>query len=284
MEDLQNKFVTWLRRLGYAESSLRSRGRQLGHFLTWLDGCEVDEVDQEKVEAYAKYLHEKTSERTGLGLSGRTIEAYLSVLILLDKYRLKHGQTALLRARPRVQGKVESKVRRFLSRKQITKLYVAIPADRQGPYLRCLLALYYGCGLRCGEGIRLKVQEVDLAGGLLLVSRAKNHHQRYVPLSAGVRKDLADWLGGGRHRFAYPKCDNVLLNRWGGPANNSGLNKQLAALCELAGVEKVSLHGLRHSIATHLLQDGMPLPAIGRFLGHRSLQATQTYTHLVDEL
>jgi integrase len=117
-----------------------------------------------------------------------------------------------------------------------------------------------------------------------LVSRAKNHHQRYVPLSAGVQKDLADWLGGGRHRFAYPNCDNVLLNRRGGPANNSGLNKQLAEICELAGVEKVSLHGLRHSIATHLLADGMGLAAIGRFLGHRSLQATQTYTHLVDEL
>jgi len=284
MEDLQNKFVTWLRRLGYSESSIKSRGRQLGHFLDWLGEIEVEQIDQERVEAYAKFLHEKVSDRTGLGLSSRTIEAYLSVLMLLDKYRVKHGQAALLRARPQVQGKVESKARRFLRREQITELYAAIPPDRKEAYRRCLLALFYGCGLRCGEGIRLKVREVDLAGGLLLVSRAKNHHQRYVPLSAGVRKDLAAWLGGGRHRYAYPKCDNVLLNRIGGPANNSGLNKQLTELCGLSGIEKVSLHGLRHSIATHLLQDSMPLPAIGRFLGHRSLQATQTYTHLVDEL
>jgi site-specific recombinase XerD len=284
MEDLENKFTIWLRRLGYAESSVRSRGRQLRHFLVWLGEKKVDEVDQETVEKYAKHLHEKTSDKTGRGLSTRTIEAYLSVLILLDKYRRKHGKTALLRARPQVHGKVESKARRIASRAEVTKLYAAIPTDQKGPYLRCLLALFYGCGLRCGEGIRLKIREVDLAGGLLLVSRAKNHHQRYVPLSEGVKNDLRGWLEGGRIRYAYPNCDNVLLNRRGGPANNSGLNKQLAELCALAGVEKVSLHGLRHSIATHLLADGMGLAAIGRFLGHRSLQATQTYTHLVDEL
>ena len=283
MEDLQNKFVTWLRRLGYSESSVRSRGRQLGHFMDWLGEIEVEQIDQERVEAYAKFLHEKVSDRTGLGLSSRTIEAYLSVLRLLDEYRIKHGKTPLLRALPKVEHG-DRKPRRIVSRAEVKKLYAAIPTDRKEAYRRCLLSLYYGCGLRCGESIRLKVQEVDLAGGLLLVSRAKNHHQRYVPLSAGVRKDLAAWLGGGRHRYAYPKCDNVLLSRIGGPANNSGLNKQLAELCALAGIEKVSLHGLRHSIATHLPQDGMPLPAIGRFLGHRSLQATQTYTHLVDEL
>jgi site-specific recombinase XerD len=284
MEDLQNKFETWLRRLGYAESSLRSRSRQLRHFTDWLDGKSIEKTDQELVEKYANYLHEKVSDRTGLGLSTRTIEAYLSVLVLLDTYRQKHGQAPLLRARPQVQSKLESKVRRIVRRADVPKLYAAIPADIKGPYLRCLLALFYGCGLRCGEGVRLKIREVDLAGGLLLVSRAKNHHQRYVPLSEGVKSDLKTWLEGGRNRYAYAQCDNVLINRRGGPSRNGTLNKHLAELCALAGVERVSLHGLRHSIATHLLADGMGLAAIGRFLGHRSLQATQTYTHLVDEL
>jgi site-specific recombinase XerD len=284
MKDLQNKFTIWLRRLGYAESSVRSRGRQLAHFLAWLDGKSIAEVDQQRVEEYNDYLHGKVSDRTGLGLSGRTIEAYLSVLILLDTYRQKHGEQPFLRARPQVQKTLKSKVRRIVSEAEVTKLYAAIPSGMTGPYLRCLLSLYYGCGLRCGEGIRLKIREVDLSGGLLLVSRAKNHHQRYVPLSEGVKKDLRAWLEGGRNRYAYAHCDNVLINRRGGPANNSGLNKQLAELCDLARVKKVSLHGLRHSIATHLLVDGMGLAAIGHFLGHRSLQATQTYTHLADEL
>ena len=137
MNDLQNKFETWLRRLGYAESSVRSRGRQLAYFLDWLGSMEVEEVRQETVEAYAAHLHEKTGKRSGRGLSSRTIEACLSVLRLLDEYRIKHGKMPLLRALPKVEhgGRV---VRKMVSQEQVTKLYATVPDGVRGPYLRCL--------------------------------------------------------------------------------------------------------------------------------------------------
>jgi len=284
--NLVERFEVWLSRLGYQPSTVKGRKRQLRYWFEWLEDRgikDLEKVNQELVEAYAKTLHACISNRTGLGLASRTIEARLSVLRLLDEYRIKHGQRPLLKGLPKVEHS-ERRVRKVLTQSEITRLYAAIPDGTKGLYLRSVLALYYGCGLRAGEGIRLQLNELDLKGGVLLVAKAKNYHQRYVPLSEGVKIDLQNWLSEGRVRYAYAKTENVLLNRRGGAANGSRLNGDLAELCEAAGVERITLHSLRHSIATHLLEGGMSLVAIGKFLGHRSLKATQVYTHLLEEM
>lgn len=284
-EILQTKFIEWLERLGYAPATIRSRGRQLGHFLVWLEGQQIEELQalaQSDIDAYGQYLHTKTG-RDGQVIGSRSIEAYLGVLRLLDEYRRSYGAEPLLRSLPRVEATIQ-RPRRILSVEQVKALYEATEGDEVvGLLQRAVLALYYGCGLRCGEGIRLKVDEIDLKGGLLLVAKSKNHYQRYVPLSAGVTEHLRDWLRFGRRRYAYAQGQWVLLNKRGGAANGNSLNKLLKDLCEKANVPGITLHSLRHSIATHLLADGMDLVAIGRFLGHRSLEATQTYTHLIHE-
>ena len=284
--NLVDEFTVWLSRLGYQPSTVQGRKRQLRYWLEWLEKRGVpglNQVSQSDVEAYAKTLHDHVSAHTGRGYASRTIEARLSVLRLLDEYRIKYGQSPLLKGLPQVEHS-ERNVRRVLSQGEMNRLYEAVTGGANGMYLRCVLALYYGCGLRAGEGIRLQINEVDIKGGLLLVAKAKNYHQRYVPLSEGVKVDLENWLSEGRARYAFAKSGNVLLNRRGGAAVGSRLNEDLGKLCELAGVDRITLHSLRHSIATHLLEGGMPLVAIGRFLGHRSLKATQVYTHLLEEL
>lgn len=284
-EILHSSFTEWLTRLGYAPATIKSRSRQLGHFLAWLEGQQVRELEQvaqSDIEAYAAYLHTKTG-RGGQVIGSRSIEAYLGVLRLLDEYRRSYGAEPLLRSLPKVEATIQTP-RRILSVEQIKALYEATDGDEvTGLLQRAVLALYYGCGLRCGEGIRLKIDEIDLKGGLLLVAKSKNHYQRYVPLSAGVVEYLRDWLRFGRRQYAYTQGGWVLLNKRGGAANGSSLNKVLKDLCQKADVPAITLHSLRHSIATHLLADGMDLVAIGRFLGHRSLEATQTYTHLIHE-
>ena len=111
-----------------------------------------------------------------------------------------------------------------------------------------------------------------------------------MPLSQGVRRDLAAWLGdeadpgGARGRYAAPRCDRVLVKWRGAAARGLALNRGLRTLCERAGVARVSLHCLRHSIATHLVAAGMALEAVGHFLGHRSLESTLTYVRVAEEL
>lgn len=285
--DLAEAFAEWLGQMGYAASSCKGMARQAASWLAWLTATgitEYTEVTQPDIEAYAEHLHEVVSERTSRGLSSKTIEARLAVVRRIDEYRERLGLERVVKGMPRVEHGEPTR-RRLLAQTEVERLYAAFPAGARGQYIRCVLGLYYGCGLRAGEGIRLRIGEVDLRGGMLLVARAKNLHQRYVPLSAGVKADLQSWLTDGRARYAYAQCDRVLLNRLGGPIGAPKLNRDLRALCDEAGVAPtITLHSLRHSIATHLSMGGISLEAVARFLGHRHTKSTQVYVRLAAEL
>lgn len=144
--------------------------------------------------------------------------------------------------------------------------------------------MYYGCGLRCKEGIHLKPKDVDYNKGLLYVKPSKNYHSRYVPMSQQVIRDIQEYQLYARE-VINPESPYLLPGILGDKTNGSYLNRRLKLLLEKAAIpKKVTLHSLRHSIATHLLQQGMELETIGQFLGHRSLEATQIYVRMNHEL
>lgn len=102
-------------------------------------------------------------------------------------------------------------------------------------------------------------------------------------MSAGVSQDLQEWLEYGR-KLINAESDYVLVHSRGRYKEGKGLNERLEKLTEQAGISKhITLHSLRHSIATHLLESGMELEQIRQFLGHHSLEVIQLYTHLMHE-
>jgi integrase/recombinase XerD len=168
----------------------------------------------------------------------------------------------------------------ILSQEQIKELYNQTDDSVLGLRDRALLGLYYGCGLRYGEGIRLELNHIDYKKELLYISPSKNYHSRYVPISQQVLKDFKDYENYSRNSFVTK--GSYFLQ---GSRSNSALNRILQNLCEKANINKpINLHGLRHSIATHLLQQEMPLEQIAKFLGHNTIMATQIYTHIVEEI
>lgn len=294
-------FTVWLRRRGYSAETIPGLRRRAAAGCAWLSEArgvgELAALTPGDVYAYAEWLEGRVSERTGRGLAAATIAARLGAVRLLDEYRAKVSGTArALAGVPEVEGS-EAVGRRALSRAEVAGLYRAADAlDGDGgayvartAHARAVLALLYGCGLRIGEACRLRVGEVDLAGGRLVVRRSKNGHGRYVPLAGGVVRDLGVWLGaddgsgGERARYAAARCDGVLVNRVGGPARALAVNRALGRLCRAAGIARVTAHVLRHSIATHLVASGMRLEAVARLLGHRSLETTTRYAHVVAE-
>ncbi len=103
-------------------------------------------------------------------------------------------------------------------------------------------------------------------------------------MSPAVMEDVKDYLNSARPLTLKVKSDTVLVHSKGRHKTAAGFNDRLKKLTELAGIEKnISLHSLRHSIATHLLENGMELEQISRFLGHQSLEVTQRYTHVMYE-
>jgi integrase/recombinase XerD len=98
-------------------------------------------------------------------------------------------------------------------------------------------------------------------------------------------KDFKEYQQHSRKYLEKQVQEAFIIGSFGKPMKGTSMNTRLKILCERAGIEKqISLHGLRHSIATHLLQQGMPLEQISKFLGHTSLDSTQIYTRLLEEL
>lgn len=145
-----------------------------------------------------------------------------------------------------------------------------------------MLSVFYGCGLRKNEGLHLDVSDVLFKQGLLYVRKGKNRKERYVPMGAKVQADLISYLEKARPLFMPELTEmGLFLNYTGHSLSGVSHAARLHKLVVKAEIEvKCSLHTLRHSIATHLLRNGMPLRQVSEFLGHASLESTQIYTHI----
>lgn len=143
---------------------------------------------------------------------------------------------------------------------------------------RTMLSLIYACGLRRSELLNLKISDVDSHRGLLIVRQSKGKKDRVVPLSSKT----VDLL---REYYKFEKPNQYLFE---GEKPNSrysegSLQKVLKSAVAKSGIKKpVSLHWLRHSYATHLLENGTDLRYIQEILGHSSSRTTEIYTHVTD--
>jgi len=143
---------------------------------------------------------------------------------------------------------------------------------------RVCLTTIYACGLRLLEGVRLQVKDIDGERQLLHICQGKGGKDRYVPLPSACLKLLRQhWL---THRnplwmFPSPVEDNQQ------PMNESGMQRAFQAAVQESGLHKqATVHTLRHSYATHLLEAGVNLRIIQSYLGHASPATTAIYTHL----
>jgi integrase/recombinase XerD len=150
---------------------------------------------------------------------------------------------------------------------------------------RMLLSLGYGCGLRAGEVVRLKVKHIDRAQNIIRVEQSKGRKDRNVMLSAKTLDLLRQWwkVRPSRHDAGTP-----LEERWlfpgtmrGKPMSTRQLNRLFHEAADAAGIKKgVTLHALRHSFATHLLEQGHDIRKIQALLGHDKLDTTAHYTRV----
>ncbi len=154
---------------------------------------------------------------------------------------------------------------------------------------RAMLSVYYGCGLRRNEGVHLSVDDINFDTRIIHMRKGKNYKERFVPLSKLGAKHLQEWIYNHRPQLVRNQQEGRLfIGRIGKPMAGGSLYGRLKKLVvaeedpELNSKE-IGLHTLRHSIATHLFQNGMALQKIQRFLGHSSLKSTQIYTHLIEK-
>ena len=150
---------------------------------------------------------------------------------------------------------------------------------------RVLLSLGYGCGLRAGEVVRLKVKHIDRAQNIIRVEQSKSRKDRNVMLSPEMLALLRQWwkVRPSRYDAGMPLQERWLFPgiRAGKPMTTRQLNRLFHEAADAAGIRKgVTLHALRHSFATHLLEDDTDVRIIQALLGHDKLDTTARYTRV----
>ena len=283
----QTEFIKWMQRIGYAMATIEGYERQLQTFLAWLNANhikELSEINQTHLEAYNEFLHQRKNRQKEGGLSSCYIQSHINVIRLLSKYLELTGEQKIFTGNIYVEQGAETP-RNILTQSEIKALYNATDETPNGLRDKAILSLYYGCGLRYSEGIRIERKHIDYGKQLLYVVPGKNYRSRFIPMNERIVKDLQDYEMYGKPYFTKDYSSSFLLNLKGNAPDSSLIGKRLKYLLQKAGIEKdICLHGLRHSIATHLLQQGMPLEQISKFLGHTSLDSTQIYTRIAEEL
>ncbi len=151
------------------------------------------------------------------------------------------------------------------------------PADLRD---RCMIEVMYACGLRVSECAGLRVSRIHLAEGYLTVL-GKESKERMVPFYRRCAKLIEKYLKEGRPQFRKDGTDYLFLNQKGKPISARAIQEICAKRGEEAGLSvHVHPHMIRHSFATHLLDNGADLRVVQELLGHENLSTTQIYTHV----
>ena len=284
---LEKSFGEWLDVLGYAESTvytLPNLLREFFHFLEQREVYELSFMSPKLVSDYFSHLQHRPNERLGGGLSQSHINKHRQALKKFGEYLQKTQNTILpISIKPLVLNPEEIVV---LTKKEVSQLYESTASEKTLRWRDlAMLEIYYSCGLRRREGVKLNVKDVDLYKKRLYVRYGKGYKQRLVPFTNQTTKHFKDYLKYYRDKVADPYEKALFLNTRGKRISGQSLLLRLKKLQrntdnQVLMKKQIGLHTLRHSIATHLLQSGMDLNYIQQFLGHASLESTQIYTHL----
>jgi integrase/recombinase XerD len=262
-------------------NTVESYGRDLRGYVQYLSSRGTGGPLAADVAAVREYLA-RLAER---GLAAASRSRALAALRAFHRFlrvegRIEHDPTEFLDS-PRGWKKLP----RSLSGEEVERL-LAHPdrGSRTGARDALLLALLYDCGLRVTEVAGLRLDQVDLESWVIRV-RGKGDKERFVPFGEQAREAIEGYLAGARGRSVRARGNPHLFpGARGGHLTRQRAWQIVKALVRGSGVTRaVSPHTLRHSFATHLLDNGADLRAVQLLLGHADISTTQIYTHLSRE-
>jgi site-specific recombinase XerD len=257
-------FVDWMRNRRYSEKTITTYEECLWVFFRFLDGKAPAEVTHADLERFQKKFV----------LAGGYSRSFQSQVINAVKLFFSNRQHRQLNPELVERPKKEKKLPNVLSKEEVKQILEA-PANLKH---RAMLSLIYACGLRRSELLNLKLKDVDAKRKLLIVRGAKGKKDRIVPLSDKVLTMLREY-----YKYSRPQAYLFEGYKTGEQYSEGSLQKVLKNALQKAGIQKpVTLHWLRHSYATHLLENGTDLRYIQEILGHKSSKTTELYTHVTD--
>ena len=256
------KFKHWLRSKRYSESTLKTYSEALKSFLIFCNTKAIKNITNDDVIGYNnEYILKNNLSSSYQNQLVNAIKLFFKVIIdstiEIDKIHRPKREKVL----PNVLSKEEVK---------------AILEAHRNLKHKTMLSLIYSCGLRCGELLDLKPVHIDSKRNIVLLKNAKGKKDRIVPLSPKILEMLREY-----YKIYKPQIYLFEGQTIGMPYDARSLQLILKQALKKTGITKpATLHWLRHSYATHLLESGTDLRYIQELLGHSSSKTTEIYTHV----
>lgn len=277
MQAIIQTFKNYLYQVGYSETIQKMLPALVTEFIQQQSITDISYIEQQKVKSFYEYLQTRPLKLRSGALSEMMISHYVYALKTFFTWLEVTEQTDYNPISGMKFKRPKQNPREPLTTGETKQLFEAATTLKQ----TALLHIFYSCGLRRSEGEMLNINDVHFKQQLLYVREGKGAKRRVVPMTEKVSAALEDYYLNERTGSAAKKVkdeDAFLLNRIGNRMTGDQLNKLLKEVLDKAGITKeVTLHHLRHSIATHLLQSGMSMEYVRDFLGHSFLETTQIY-------
>ncbi len=275
--DLFREYLSYLRvERGLAKNSIESYERDLAKLKNWADkeNLQILELNRQDLRGFVADLSREN-------LSANSVNRITSAVRGFYKFLMIDGH---LQKNPAEDIQAPQKgfyLPKFLNQREIEQLLSAPDVSQEiGLRDRAVLELMYACGLRVSEAVDLKISDVELDSGIL-TCKGKGGKTRKIPIGTSAVEWLKSYLVL-RRRKENIEINNLFVSSLGRPVNRQiifNLIKEYAGKC---GLEDVSPHTLRHSFATHLIQNRADVRSVQQMLGHADISTTQIYTHITD--
>jgi integrase/recombinase XerC len=266
----------------YSQYTIEHYHHDISNFLMFMSEQAIDhlnKVQYSDARLYLTVLYERK-------LARKTVARKISSLRSFYKFMVREKETdenpfALVNI-----PKAEKRLPEFFYEDELQLLFQSCEAETPlGQRNKALLELLYATGIRVSECCQIRLRDLDFYLSTVLV-HGKGNKERYVPFGSFAEDSLERYINDGRQKLLNGKeaNDTLFLNHRGGPLTDRGIRKILNSIIDHSALNgKIHPHMLRHTFATHLLNNGADLRSVQELLGHAFLSSTQIYTHVTNE-
>jgi integrase/recombinase XerD len=266
---------------GLSRNTLEAYSRDIGRYLNHLEGRGHDNFGRVSPLDAASFI----ASLKDAGISPRSRARALSAMRMFHRFLIienycELNPTAVMEM-PKTGGKLPS----VLTSREVEQLLNSAGEGSPGDLRdRAMLELLYATGLRVSELVALRIRDVNMQAGFLL-TMGKGEKERLVPIGESALVVVAEYMGLVRPGLDRSgDCPYLFLSRLGERMTRQAFWNIIKKRARVAGIVKnMSPHTLRHSFATHLLENGADLRSVQIMLGHADLSSTQIYTHVTRE-
>lgn len=278
MDKLINHFINYFENeLNYSKNTIKSYQKDLEIFKTFVKDTNINKIDYNYIREYLSYLYEKNYSKTSIARNISTLRSFFKYLY--SENIIKDNPLVLIS-----NPKLDKKLPKVLNYQELENLLLTPDINTPiGLRDACILELLYSTGIRVNELTNIKINDINFTEKKILIL-GKGNKERYVLFGNLCLKKINDYLRNGRTYLDKDNNQYLFLNKKGKKISDRTIRTMIDTMCNKASIKMhISPHTLRHTFATHMLNEGADLKTVQELLGHENLSTTQIYTHVSNE-